>query len=105
MSTPHGHPLALDHCKTSRWPFLAAYAQVRQSHGHPFVRDHCNRDVDSTALLIVVVVVHIVLYTRENRWEVNATNRKWPRPRNWKISPIRSSEKSEIPTSLALVFI
>ena len=53
----HGHPLALAHCNTSKYPFLAAQAQVNLFHGHPLARANCNRDVDSTALLIIVVVV------------------------------------------------
>ena len=28
------------HFSTSRWPYLAASAHVRQSHGHPFARAH-----------------------------------------------------------------
>ena len=52
----HGQSLALAHCNDSKRPFLAALPQVRSFHGHPLASDHCNRDDDSTALLIDVVV-------------------------------------------------
>jgi hypothetical protein len=37
----HGHAFALAHYSTSKYPFLAASAQVSSSHGHPFSLAHC----------------------------------------------------------------